>query len=96
MNRIMLPLLITEQSWDFLPVILFADGKWAVWNKVRRSNKEPLCLIPVECAETAALCCFTPAAALSVARSHISLEDLDGLLVWDGLMTLWTVRFQPN
>lgn len=46
--------------------------------------------------ETAALGCFTPAAALSVARTRISLEDLHGLLVWDGLMTLWTVRFQPN
>lgn len=39
---------------------------------------------------------FMPAAALSVARPRIPLQDLDGLLVWDGLMTLWTVRFQPN
>ncbi len=42
------------------------------------------------------LCCFISAVALSIARSRILLEELDGLLLWDGLMTLWTVHFQLN
>lgn len=43
-----------------------------------------------------ALCCFISATALSIARSRISLEELDTLLLRDGLMTLRTIRFQLN
>lgn len=46
--------LISEWGYGFPLVILSANGKCALWNKVWRSNKEVLCLIPVECAETAA------------------------------------------